>query len=324
MASLYLTEQGAILRKAGNCLVVEKNNVQLLEVEIQRLDTVVLFGNIHFTTQAARLLLENGIEMALLSESGHLFGQLTPPTGKNIVLRQKQFLLFSNSGVCLDQSKLLVEAKIQNSLSVLKQFTWNEKDLDLNREMADLGKAMDEIAPAPDAGVLNGIEGNAAKIYFGGFGKVFREPFLFNGRSKRPPLDPANALMSFGYVLLGSLIQAHLDAVGFDPFMGFYHDLSYGRPSLALDLLEVFRAPIIDRFVVKCFNLKIFKADDFSQSETDGFRLSPPALKRFFTRWNEHLRQQDFGGILQEQIESLRKFCMAETELPVYYRFRAQ
>lgn len=324
MPNLYLTEQGAVLRKTSRCLRVEKEGRKIAEVETSKVENVLVYGNIQVTIQALRLLLESGIELSLLSESGKLYGQLTPPLSKNIILRKKQFELFGNEWNCHLLARPLTKAKILNSIEVLRQFSWHIDGLNYDSEIGELTKMAEQAESAPYLSTLNGIEGASAKIYFTAFGKAFKDNTLFNGRSKQPPRDPANALMSFGYALITSLIQSHLESVGFDPYQGFYHRLTYGRPSLALDILEVFRAPVADRFAVKMLNLGVFKREDFIDSPIDGFRMTPEALKRFFLRWDECLRKMDILKIIREQVDSLRKACLGEIKTPEYFLFKAK
>jgi CRISPR-associated protein Cas1 len=133
------------------------------------------------------------------------------------------------------------------------------------------------------------MEGGAAAGYFQALTAAVPADLGFDGRNRRPPRDPVNALLSFGYVLVGNELQALLDAMGFDPYLGFYHQIDYGRPSLALDLLEEFRAPVVDRLVAKLFNRKIFQAKDFTVEPEHGARLHREALKRFFPLYEEEL-----------------------------------
>ncbi|PKK82047.1 MAG: CRISPR-associated endonuclease Cas1 [candidate division Zixibacteria bacterium HGW-Zixibacteria-1] len=323
MSVLYVVEQGAVLRKTGKRIIVEKDGSQLAEVEVNRLEAVLIYGNIQFTTQVARLLLENGIEMALLSESGKLYGQLTPPMGKNVHLRQNQYLMLADGQILLNQAKLLVKTKIENSREVLKQFSYNNRQLVLSAETAELSRFYGLVDAAGSLSELNGIEGSAARVYFGGFGKSLKTTSGFAGRTKRPPRDPVNALLSFGYVLLNSIIQSSLDGCGFDPYLGIYHKIYYGRPSLALDLLEIFRAPVVDRFVNRVFNLGIFKNEDFQMTVQEGCRLNNQALKKFFINWEKYLTRIEFRDSLEKQINSLRYYFMNRTAFPEYYLFKA-
>lgn len=289
MPTLYVTEQNAILRKTGDRLIVEKDGEVLLDVPCLKLDTVLLFGNVQFTTQAAAELLDHGIEMALLSTHGRLRGQLTPPKAKNVYLRVAQYDLHRDDAFCLALAREIVAAKIESSAAVLRRYRENHPEaLDLTQ--------IDALAPLARSGAdatsldsLRGIEGTAAARYFRLLPALVPESFAFEGRNRRPPRDPCNALLSFGYVLVATEIQALLDAMGYDPYIGFYHQLDYGRPSLALDLLEEFRAPLVDRFSTSLLNRGQLQQEDFISSPQGGVYLSREAQKRYFAAWEREL-----------------------------------
>ena len=136
---------------------------------------------------------------------------------------------------------------------------------------------------------LRGIEGTAAARYFESLAGMVPPAFMFDGRSRRPPRDPVNALLSFGYVLVGHELQALLDGMGFDPYLGFYHQIDYGRPSLALDLLEEFRAALVDRFSTGLLNLGIFRPEDFGETREKGVVLGREAMKTWFACYEKEL-----------------------------------
>lgn len=324
MSSLYVIEQGASLKKEGMELVVEKDSKILTTVETHRLDCILLFGNIQVTTQALKLLLEQGIDLALLRQSGQIYGLLTPPVSKNVTLRMEQYHYTQNPLTRLILSKLLVTAKIRNALETLRQFQWNTPSSDIKTAILNLQDTLAAVQKSPSLTSINGAEGIAAKTYFNAYAFAFRDRSLFRGRSKRPPLDPVNALLSFGYMLLALRIQSHLNAAGFDPYLGFYHRIDYGRPALALDLLEPFRAPVVDRFVTKMFNLGVFKTDDFVICPEEGCRLTPTALKRFFGHWEEQMAQVKFIEALQRQIESFRAYLLKKKNTLEFYHFKAR
>lgn len=296
----------------------------MLEVELHRIDTVLLFGNVQVSTQALTELLEHGIELALLSLDGRLRGQLTPPLPKNVDLRVGQSIKAADTDFTLKQAREIVTAKIANSLEVLKQADWRSVEPSLAAPRRRLEDAAGEARAAGSLEQLNGVEGAAAHAYFEVFPILMKDnPGLFNGRSRRPPRDPVNAILSLGYTLLASRLQALLDAHGFDPYIGWLHQQVYGRPSLALDLLEPYRAPYVDRFAVKVFNLKIFAADDFTLEAHEGCRFTPPALKRFFAEWEKHVIKHDLRGKMKQHIESVSRVIRGQQEFPDHPRFKA-
>ncbi len=289
MATLYLTEQGSILRKTSDRLIVEKDHTVLLEVPCLKIDNILIFGNVQVTTQALAELLEHNIELALLSTSGKLRGQLTPPNPKNIRVRMRQYELAHSEESSLGIAKRFVSAKIANSAAVLTRLRRHAPgELPLSF-IQELNATLPDVETAPSLESLLGLEGSAAARYFRALGQAAPSGFTFEGRSRRPPRDPLNALLSFGYVLVGKEIQSLLDAMGFDPYIGIYHQIEYGRPSLALDLLEEFRAPFVDRFSLSLLNLRILDRDDFHATPEGGVLLTREGMKRYFPAYEKEL-----------------------------------
>lgn len=238
MANLYITEQGSVLCKTGDRLIVRKDKEVLLDVSCHKIETILIFGNVQFTTQAVSELFEHGIEMALLSRTGRLKGQLTPPMPKNIELRMAQYERYKDSDFVLKLSKAIVSGKIKNCLALLERFRHNHPETDLEIEINSLKRSVLEVEHRKTIQELMGVEGSAARIYFNGFARMNLSGFSFDGRRKRPATDPINGLLSFGYTLLFNELSSLMDGIGFDPYLGFFHQIDYGRPSLAADLIE--------------------------------------------------------------------------------------
>ncbi|HEV7504992.1 MAG TPA: CRISPR-associated endonuclease Cas1 [Thermoanaerobaculia bacterium] len=314
MATLYLTEQGSILRKTSDRLIVEKHHEVLLEVPCLKVDTILIFGNVQVTTQALAELLDHGIELALLSMSGKLRGQLTPPNPKNIRVRMRQYELAHSESSALDIAKRFVSAKIANSAAVLTRLRRHAAELPLHC-IQELNATVPDIETATSLESLLGLEGAAAARYFRALGQVAPSGFSFESRSRRPPRDPLNALLSFGYVLVGKEIQSLLDAMGFDPYIGIYHQVDYGQPSLALDLLEEFRAPLVDRFSLSLLNLRILARDDFHSTPEGGVLLGHDSMKRYFPAYEKELNaplslsggELSFRHLFRRQAERLAR-----------------
>ncbi len=308
MPTLYLIQQNTILRKRGYRLLLCKRPPAsrrysavlqsdiILDLPSADVDHVMLFGNIQVTTSALQLMLGKGIELAIFSYGGQLLGQLTPPMGKNIPLRISQFQIYQNQKFILEFSKKIVSAKINNALTLLRGFHKNHAEAFSLRELRLLNDMITRIDPVKDLKTLRGIEGAAGAHYFKFFGKMIYPPWYFNGRNKRPPMDPVNAVLSFGYVVVGSQIQSLLDGIGLDPYLGFYHVVDYGRPGLALDLLEEFRHPLVDRLTVMLFNKNIMNEADFFKHPSGGMYLNTSGKKKFFLHYEKLL-----GEILPEE-----------------------
>lgn len=290
MAVLYLTEQGSLLRKKGDRLVVEAHKEILISVESHKIDAVLIFGNVQVTTQAIHKLFQHGIELSYLTKSGKFIGHSRPAAPKNISLRIEQFQRFIDMPFRINFSRGLVRAKIYNTLQMIRSFAYNHPE----RNLQDVTDVLDEVLrklPDQDSfASLNGIEGTAARTYFQGFGRMILGDFAFDGRKRRPPPDPVNALLSLGYTLVFNELASLLDALGLDPLLGFYHKEDYGRASLAADILEEFRAPVVDRLTLKLINNRTMTQDDFYNNPSDsGCYLKRDALRAYLEAYEKHM-----------------------------------
>lgn len=315
MSVLYLTEQGACVAKRGERVIVEKEGKEILEIECFKLGALLLFGYVQVTTQALRQLLSHEIETAFLTMDGRLLGQLTPVTPKNVFLRINQVRCLDDAEFVLETAKVVVDAKVSNALVLLMEFQKNHHETDIRTCIDSLRVAIAGISKVTAHDSLLGVEGNAASVYWQAFGKMCRGEMEFTHRVKRPPTDPVNSLLSFGYSMVFTRIQSLLDAVGLDPYIGFFHQPHYGRPSLAADLLEEFRSPLVDRFTLSLINKRIMTPGDFQHhEETGGVRLTRDGMRKYFLRFEEYLGKKlagfdepelDFNGLVKRQIERL-------------------
>jgi CRISPR-associated protein Cas1 len=297
MATLYLTEQGSVIRKTSDRLVVTKKREVLAEIPCAKLETIFLYGAVQVTTQALAELLDNGIELALFTLNGRLRGQITPPKAKNVVLRFKQYELVLDKQRCLQLSQEVVAAKIANAAAVLRRYRKNDPEAVSLESFQDLDTFQQRIEKVATLDELRGTEGAAAAKYFAAMAGLVPPELGFTGRNRRPPRDPLNALLSLGYVLVGNELQALLDGMGFDPYLGFYHQIDYGRASLALDLLEELRAPLIDRFSLGLLKLRKLVPDDFLSTPDKGVILKREPLKIYFRAYGEELaRPRELDG----------------------------
>ena len=323
MANLYLIEQGAVLRKTGDRLIVEKDKQVLLEVQCHKIDTVLIFGNVQFTTQAVTELLDHGIELALLTIHGRLKGQLTPMKAKNIVLRLAQYEKYKDPQFVLEISQKIVLAKIVNGLALIRRFSYNHPEIELSAESNFLEEILAKVSEQSAVASIRGLEGIAANAYFEGLKKMCLGSLVFPGRQKRPAPDPINGMLSLGYTLVFNELTSLLDAIGFDPYIGFFHQIDYGRPSLAADLTEEFRHPLVDRFTLNLVNKKVFKAEDFFFHEIEqATYFKREALKEYFRHYENFIqtpfrleggtKEATFRDIFREQIQLLSK-CLTES-----------
>ena len=331
MAFLYITEQGAVLKKVGRRLVVEKDDCKLLDIPATKIEGVLIFGNVQFTTQAVQLLFQQGIEMALFTSHGKLLGQLTSPATKNITLRQAQYAKKVDTGFVLVLARAIVNAKMANALEFVREFGHNHPDTDLSEETAQIAGLCSRIDSQSDLPALLGLEGSGARAYFQAFAKMVRHSFDFTGRRRRPPPDPVNALLSLGYTMVYNEIGSLLDGLGFDPYLGFYHQPHYGHATLASDLMEEFRTPLTDRFTLGLINNRIFDEQDFFLHTASGsMYLKDIPRKRYFSEYerfitrpmtsSEDETETNFRKLFRRQAERLQQSIMnGETYCP--YKF---
>jgi CRISPR-associated protein Cas1 len=284
---VYLNTQGLRLGKSGGVLQVKEKDSIVQEIRVNEICQLNLMGNIQITTQAVQALCEEQIPVCYFSQGGWFYGITTGLSTKNVFLRQRQFALATESWFCRKLARSLVAGKARNQRTMLlrNHVEPNPRVLQQLKDMADRAES------AGSLDELLGIEGNAARLYFGAFqGLIKTEPdeetprmfrMDFNTRNRRPPRDAVNALLSLGYSLLAKDFTIACYAVGFDPMMGFYHQSRFGRPSLALDLMEPFRPLVVDSAVVTAVNTRMVTPDDFLEV-AGAVALKPAGRKAFY------------------------------------------
>jgi CRISPR-associated protein Cas1 len=299
-AVLYLHEQGSHIGKRSEHLVVSYRGESINKVPIASIRQVVVFGNVQVSTQALHTLAEAEVPLTFLSFYGKFIAAVVPAPPKNVSLRADQYRVFSDPARSLTLARAVVAAKIANQRTLLMRSLRSqpESDSDSNagrgsdepaaREMAEM---MARVANAPDPGVLLGLEGQSAALYFGNFGRMLKAKapgatFDFTTRNRRPPRDPVNALLSFAYAMLTKDCFSAACTVGFDPYQGFYHVGRHGRPSLALDLMEEFRPVIADSVVLSLINNAMLVDRDFL-TWRDACQLTDDGRKTFFEAYEQ-------------------------------------
>ena len=302
---LYVDEPGCAIKKTGERILVAKENEIIRDIPLIHLGQVVISGNVNLTTPAMQTLLHEGIPVVFLSAYGRYHGALTPQVSRNSLLRRAQHRVAENVERCLALSKAFVHGKIWNMRTMLQRRKWRaEKGTEdaLAPLLASI-KAMHgmqkRIPRATELTQLLGMEGNASAEYFRSFAFMLKSEmgFDFERRSRRPPADATNALLSFAYSLLTADVMAAIQIVGMDPYVGFFHQVKYGKPCLALDLMEEFRPIIADSVVITLINTRQITPADFEKSH-GGWYLKSNARKKFYaayeTRKNETLTHPVF------------------------------
>ncbi len=285
---LYLNSQGYKVGKSGEVLQVKDKEQLKQEVRLGEICQVNLMGNVQVSTQAVQTLCEAAIPICYFSQGGWFYGITTGLNSKNIFLRRTQFRLADQEWFARSLARRLVAGKIRNQRTMLQRNHVEPRGESLlcMRQMAERAERAQSLEE------LLGIEGNAARIYFGEFAGMIKteeedtaatEQFRFDfaGRNRRPPRDAVNALLSLAYSLLSKDLTIACYAVGFDPYLGFYHQPRFGRPALALDLMEPFRPLIADSAVLSAINTRMVTPRDFVQAGP-GVALTANGRKSFF------------------------------------------
>lgn len=307
--TIYVTTEGAALRKDGENLVAEIEGVERSRVPLHMLSAVVVFGAIHASPPLMAALAAAGITLTFLDRNGRFQARLEGPVSGNILLRRTQYR------VC-DQPEEVVRSlligKIANQRAVLMRSLRDyaedyapedrSKVEDVTERLARILRRVELSDTTLDQ--LRGSEGEAANLYFSVFDTLIRSPdaeMRWTVRSRRPPLDPVNALLSFLYTLLTHDCRSALESVGLDPSAGFLHRDRPGRPSLALDLMEELRPVLADRLALSLINRRQLRARDFEKQEGGAVLMSDEARKIVLTAWQERKREERLHPFLEEK-----------------------
>ncbi|MGD9732074.1 MAG: CRISPR-associated endonuclease Cas1 [Desulfamplus sp.] len=264
METLYVVEPGAYLKKDGEALSIVKDKTIIRTIPAQRLQKIVLSGYVSLTGAVIDFCIRNRIETVFITPTGRFRGRLMVDEHRHVELREAQYLNLRDELFCKQTMKILVKGKLDNMISFLLARGRYSND-EVLRNTAIRIKALDKLLSQDvSKEAVRGIEGAGTRIYFSVFDRLIKNPeFTFKNRSRRPPLDPVNALLSFVYTLLTNEVLSAIKICGLDPYRGSLHEISYGRPSLACDLVEEYRCDMGDRLVLNLLNKKMVKPDDF-------------------------------------------------------------
>lgn len=264
MRTVYIVEQGCQLHKDGNRLIVRKGREILRELLLEDLEQLVLMGNIILTPPVMDVLIKNRVDTVFLTQKGRFRGRLMTSYTKNVTLRQAQYTRLQDPEFCRSVAQSIVSGKIQNMYLLLLRYNRRLKDEKISSAATSIRALKERLAANASIETIRGIEGAATRSYFSVFGRLIQaEGMEFRGRNRRPPLDPVNALLSFGYTLLANLVQNQINLVGLDPYLGALHETEYGRPSLVCDLMEEYRPVFTDTLVIALINRKAVSREDF-------------------------------------------------------------
>ena len=305
--TLYVTTQDAYLRKEGETVVVEKEKRVLLRLPIHTLQGLVVFGNVMTSPYLLNLCAERGVSVSFMSESGKFLARVTGPVSGNVLLRLSQMRAYEDKSKKGDIARSFVIGKLMNARSVLlRRMRDHGETADIAESSAKMLDVLRRVRDSdPDAERLRGLDGEAGAVYFGVFNELIvagKETFSIASRNRRPPLDPMNALLSYLYTLLAHDCRGALESVGLDPQIGFLHEVRAGRPSMALDLMEEFRACLADRVALSLVNLRQLGARDFTVSESGAVSISADARKSVLMAWQKKKQEMIMHPCLEEKV----------------------
>ena len=298
----YITAQGARVEKEGQRLIVHGKDFRHI-LFATHLEQLVLFGNIQITAQAMFTLLKEGIDTVFLRADGRYMGRLVSQEPANAMLRKKQFALCDDEAFRIRTGKRIVQAKILNQATLLARIRRARNQPSAAASAARLRMYAAETEHASSCAELRGMEGRAAALYFQHLHLGLIKDWGFKKRTRRPPTDPVNCVLSFLYTMLANRCYAAVRMAGLDPQPGILHDLSYGRDSLPLDLIEEFRAMLADSLTLSLFNMNMLDQDDF-RVPTDGSCEALPPV------------DHDMKRVLADPLGTMSPQLLPEEKLP--------
>lgn len=308
--TLYVTTPNAYLSLDGENVVVLKDNEPLGRVPLHNIQGIIAFGYTGASPALMGKCAQSGIELSFMSMHGRFLGRVSGEINGNVVLRREQYRIADDPQKSLDIAKSFILGKLYNTRWVIERMTRDYAmriDVDkLKRASGFIYELMHKIPDCHGADILRGIEGDAASIYFGVFDDMLlqqKEDFSFQTRTKRPPLDRVNAMLSYMYTILAHEAAWALSAAGLDPYVGFLHRDRPGRLSLGLDLMEEFRSVLVDRFVISLINKKQIKAADFSVKESGAVLMEEQARKSILAFWQKRKQETITHPFTGEKID---------------------
>lgn len=306
--TLYVTTPDSYLFWENECVAVKIGGEEKVRIPSHTLDAILCFGNATVSTPLVRFCGERGIALAFLSEYGRFYGRIYGPVSGNVLLRQRQFLSCSDPFLAANLASRFLYGKLLNEKNILLRSARSTDDGEAEKLLREKALAIavlaDELESPCSLESLRGTEGAAANLYFSCFDSMLhaKDPELkFIERSRRPPRNEVNALLSFLYMLLKNEVQSALEAVGLDPACGYLHALRPGRPALALDLMEELRSPVCDRAVLTLLNRGQLTGSDFECGAGE-YVIKDKARRTVLEFWQNRKRETIRHPYLNESI----------------------
>lgn len=303
--TLYVTIPQSYLSKDGETVLVRVEQETRLRVPIHNLEGIVCVGQVSMSPPLMGFCAERDVGVSFLSENGRFLARVQGPIHGNVLLRREQYRRADDLMVSATIARPILLAKVGNCRTSLLRACREHPSPTLETACAQLAMSLRMIESATDLDSLRGLEGDAARNYFSVFDELIlhqKDAFQFHERSRRPPLDNMNALLSFLYVLLAHDVASALETVGLDPAVGFLHRDRPGRAGLALDLMEELRPILADRLAVSLINRRQISASGFSQSESGGVTMNDATRKEVLVAWQTRKQEEALHPFLNERV----------------------
>ncbi len=332
MSYLYVTELGSQIGVRGNRIEIRYKDEMLRSIPIETVEVIEVFGNVQLTTQCIQECLKRGINVIFSSVNGAYFGRLISTNHVNVARQRLQADISRDSDFCLDLSKRFVNAKINNQIVILRRYSRN-RDIDVDEVIKQMKHMAGKAESSASVDQLMGNEGYAAKLYFEILGKLIDPKFAFKGGNRRPPRDPFNSMLSLGYSIVLNEFYGKIEGKGLNPYFGIMHQDREKHPTLASDLMEEWRAALIDTTVMGMINGHEVHEEDFHvDDESGGVFLSRKAFKDYVTRLEKKFAMKSlyldyvdyhvsFRSAMVLQIESLIR-AMEDRNPALYHPLR--
>lgn len=331
MSFVYITEEGARIQKKGGKFLVGRNLEILFEIPEEVLEGLVLIGSVQVSSQAMVELLRLGVPVTWISGTGKFFGRLESTSHVNVFKQQKQIVL-QDTPMLFALAKQVIMAKVHNQITVLRQYNRRAVNRTVTADIENIQRIRKNIQFAADKKELMGYEGIIARVYFHALGQLVPSDFAFTKRTKQPPLDPFNTMLSFGYTLLMYDIYTAVSNQGLHPYFGFLHALKNHHPALASDLMEEWRAVLVDSMALSLVHHHEITREHFQHAESgDGIFLTREGRQIFIKAYEKKLRstnqylesKQSFRKSLETQAGKYAQ-CMMDEDVkkytPIYIR----
>lgn len=317
MPVLYLIEQGTTLHKKGDVFTVTQKGELLQEIRAIEVEQIIVLGNIDLTTPAINYILRQGIDCVFCNSYGRYHGRLISNESKLGILRLHQVETVLQPAKKLEIARAFVRGKLHNQSTMIKRF---QRELDLPELALTIERIetiLNKLDKCPDVNALLGQEGFASASYYASFRNILKQDMGFASRLRRPPPDPVNSLLSFGYTLLVYNIQSAVSTVGLDPFIGFLHSNEQSRPNLVLDLMEEFRPIIVDSLVLWLVNTRVMTEENFTRPSSPGkmVAITPEGLKKFIHHYEQRVQSEIYHPRTNGKTSYRRCFELQAREL---------